>query len=52
MNTGVFGASLDLTGALQPAACAAVGAVAVFAAIGGSRPLLRKVTDDPAQTAD
>lgn len=48
----VFGASLDLTGALQLAACTALGALAMFAAIGGSRPLLRKVTADPAQTAD
>ncbi|MFF7647136.1 FtsX-like permease family protein [Streptomyces canus] len=47
-----FDASLDVTGALQLAACAAVGALAMFAAIGGSRPLLRKVTADPAQTAD
>lgn len=48
----VFGASLDLTGALQLAACTALGALAMFAAIGGSRPLLRRVTADPAQTAD
>ena len=47
-----FGASLDMTGALQLAACVALGALAMFAAIGGSRPLLRRVTADPAQSAD
>ncbi|PAZ11544.1 ABC transporter permease [Streptomyces sp. SA15] len=43
---------INTTGALQLAACVVLGALAMFAAIGGSRPLLRKVTADPAQTAD
>ncbi|MFF0014149.1 FtsX-like permease family protein [Streptomyces sp. NPDC005374] len=47
-----FGASLDVTGALELAVCVAVGALAMFAAIGGSRPLLRRVTEDAARTAD
>ncbi|MEU0390550.1 hypothetical protein [Streptomyces chartreusis] len=42
------GATVDGAGALQ----LAVGAPAMLAAIGGSRPLLRRVTADPAQTAD
>ncbi|MFI8831567.1 FtsX-like permease family protein [Streptomyces afghaniensis] len=46
------GATVDGAGALQLAACVAVGALAMLAAIGGSRPLLRRVTADPAQTAD
>lgn len=45
-------ASINTAGALQLAACVVVGALAMFAAISGSRPLLRKVTADPAQTAD
>jgi hypothetical protein len=44
-----FGASLDVTGALELAVCVAVGALAMFAAIGGSRPLLRRVTEDAAR---
>ena len=48
----VFGASLDMTGALRLAACVAIGAPAMFAAIGASGPLLRRVTADPAQSAD
>jgi hypothetical protein len=47
-----LGVSIDTAGALQLAACVVVGALAMFAAISGSRPLLRKVTADPAQTAD
>jgi hypothetical protein len=43
---------INTTGALQLAACVVLGALAMFAAISGSRPLLRKVTADPAQTAD
>ncbi|KOU60720.1 efflux ABC transporter, permease [Streptomyces sp. MMG1533] len=46
------GATINTTGALQLAACVVIGALAMFAAIAGSRPLLRKVTADPAQTAD
>ncbi|WP_338897019.1 FtsX-like permease family protein [Streptomyces sp. TG1A-60] len=46
------GATVNSTGALQLAVCLAVGVLAVFAAIGGSKPLLRRVTADPTQTAD
>jgi hypothetical protein len=48
----LVGASINLTGALELAACVAVGALAMFAAIGGSRPLLRRVTEDAARSAD
>ncbi|NNN35688.1 ABC transporter permease [Streptomyces sp. S3(2020)] len=47
-----FGTTIDTTGLLQLAACALLGALAMFAAISASRPLLRRVTADPAQTAD
>ncbi|MFJ8464632.1 FtsX-like permease family protein [Streptomyces swartbergensis] len=46
------GATVDGAGALRLAVCVTVGALAILAAIGGSRPLLRRVTADPAQTAD
>ncbi|KUO03335.1 FtsX-like permease family protein [Streptomyces caeruleatus] len=58
---GVFGAVqlnkaagtyVNTSGALQLVLCVAVGALAVFAAIAGSRPLLRKVTAGPVQTSD
>ncbi|KDN76022.1 hypothetical protein DF19_21020 [Streptomyces olindensis] len=58
---GVFGATqlnkaagttINTSGAVQLAICVAVGALAMFAAIAGSKPLLRKVTAGPAQTAD
>ncbi|MGX1567883.1 hypothetical protein [Streptomyces sp. NPDC055506] len=32
--------------------CVVLGAPAMFGAIGASRPLLRKVTAEPTQTAD
>ncbi|WP_449350461.1 ATP-binding cassette domain-containing protein [Streptomyces shaanxiensis] len=48
----LLGASINATGALELAACVAVGALAMFAAIGGSRPLLRRVTEDAARSAD
>ncbi|MEU0410620.1 FtsX-like permease family protein [Streptomyces griseorubiginosus] len=48
----LFEASINTTGALELAACVAVGALAMFAAIGGSRPLLRRVTEDAARSAD
>ncbi|MFC8519426.1 FtsX-like permease family protein [Streptomyces sp. NPDC057257] len=48
----MYDATLDAAGALQLAVCVAVGALAMFAAISASRPLLRKVTADPAQTTD
>lgn len=46
------GTTINTTGLLQLAGCALLGALAMFAAISASRPLLRKVTADPAQTAD
>ncbi|WP_369174066.1 FtsX-like permease family protein [Streptomyces sp. R28] len=46
------GATINPSGAIELVVCVVVGALAVFAAISGSRPLLRKVTADPAQTAD
>ncbi|MFG3515124.1 FtsX-like permease family protein [Streptomyces bobili] len=46
------GATIDATGALQLAACVVVGALAMVAAIGAGRPLLRRVTADPARTTD
>ena len=58
---GVFGAyqinkaadaTIDASGAIRLAVCVVLGALAIFGAITGSRPLLRKVTADPAQTAD
>ncbi|MCX5359293.1 ABC transporter permease [Streptomyces sp. NBC_00124] len=47
-----FGTTINTAGLLQLAACTVLGALAMFAAISASRPLLRKVTADPAQTAD
>jgi hypothetical protein len=47
-----FGTTVSATGLLQLAVCAVLGALAMFAAISASRPLLRRVTADPAQTAD
>ncbi|MCF1599337.1 ABC transporter permease [Streptomyces muensis] len=58
---GVFGAvqlnkaagtTVNTSGALQLVLCVAVGALAMFAAVAGSRPLLRKVTAGPVQTSD
>ncbi|MFE0252823.1 FtsX-like permease family protein [Streptomyces sp. NPDC059010] len=46
------GATINTSGVIELVACLVVGALAMFAAISGSRPLLRKVTADPAQTAD
>ncbi|GGX04480.1 FtsX-like permease family protein [Streptomyces lomondensis] len=46
------GATVDSSGALQLAVCVTAGALAMLAAIGASRPLLRRVTTNPAQTAD
>ncbi|MFJ9151111.1 FtsX-like permease family protein [Streptomyces sp. NPDC102270] len=46
------GASINMTGVLELAVCVAVGALAMFAAIGGSRPLLRRVTEDAARSVD
>ncbi|MEU6252735.1 FtsX-like permease family protein [Streptomyces sp. NPDC047043] len=47
-----FGTTINTTGLLELTACTVLGALAMFAAISGSRPLLRRVTADPAQTAD
>ncbi|WP_425245798.1 FtsX-like permease family protein, partial [Streptomyces sp. NEAU-NA10] len=46
------GTTINTSGAVQLVLCVAVGALAMLAAIAGSRPLLRKVTEGPAQTAD
>ncbi|ANS69463.1 putative permease [Streptomyces lincolnensis] len=46
------GATINTTSAVRLAVCVAVGALAMLAAIGASRPLLRKVTADPARAAD
>ncbi|MFF6806816.1 FtsX-like permease family protein [Streptomyces sp. NPDC012616] len=46
------GTTVNTSGAVQLVICLAVGALAMLAAITGSRPLLRKVTSGPAQTAD
>ncbi|MFD7283373.1 FtsX-like permease family protein [Streptomyces sp. NPDC059862] len=59
--TGVYAAyqfnkaaesTISTSGTVQLAVCLAVGTLAMFAAIAGSRPLLRAVTADPAQSAD
>ncbi|MEU6355468.1 FtsX-like permease family protein [Streptomyces sp. NPDC047072] len=47
-----FGASLDISGALELAACVCLGALAMFTAIGASRPLLRRVTADAARAVE
>lgn len=46
------GTTLNTSDAVQLVICVAVGALAVLAAIAGSKPLLRKVTKGPVQTAD
>ncbi|GGN00790.1 ABC transporter permease [Streptomyces fuscichromogenes] len=46
------GTTMNVGGALELVVCVAVGALAVFAAIAGSRPLLRRVTAGPVPTAD
>ncbi len=46
------GATINTPGAVELVVCVLVGALAMFAAIGVSGPLLRKVTADPARTAD
>ena len=48
----LFHSTISASGATTLAVCVTVGALAMFAAIGASRPLLRAVTQDPAQTAD
>ncbi|MER5220494.1 FtsX-like permease family protein [Streptomyces flaveus] len=58
---GVYGAyqlnkladsTINTSGAIQLTVCVLLGALAMFMAISGSRPLLRRVTANPAQTAD
>jgi hypothetical protein len=46
------GTTINTSGVIQLVICLAVGTLAMLAAITGSRPLLRKVTEGPAQTAD
>ncbi|MFE1835643.1 FtsX-like permease family protein [Streptomyces sviceus] len=46
------GTTINTSGAVQLVICVVVGALAMFASLSGSRPLLRKVTAAPAQTAD
>lgn len=46
------GATINTAGAVELVACVVIGALAMFAATGGSRPLLRKVTADPTQTSE
>jgi hypothetical protein len=46
------GTTINTSGVVQLVICLAVGTLAMFAAVTGSRPLLRKVTEGPAQTAD
>ncbi|WP_327698995.1 FtsX-like permease family protein [Streptomyces sp. NBC_00459] len=48
----LFDSTISTSGAVTLAACVTVGALAMFAAIGASRPLLRAVTEDATQTAD
>ncbi|MEU9449886.1 FtsX-like permease family protein [Streptomyces sp. NPDC048277] len=59
--TGVYAAyelnkagdsTISTSGAVRLAVCVTLGALAMFAAIGASRPLLRKVTADPVRAAD
>jgi hypothetical protein len=58
---GVYGAyqinksadsTMNTSGAVQLTLCVALGTLAMFAAISASRPLLRKVTAEPVQSAD
>ncbi|MFG2029718.1 ABC transporter permease [Streptomyces sp. NPDC048825] len=58
---GVYGAfqlnkaadsTMNASGALQLTLCVTVGTLAMLATIAASRPLLRRVTANPAQTAD
>ncbi|MEU9348495.1 hypothetical protein AB0D74_45605 [Streptomyces sp. NPDC048278] len=44
--------TISTSGAIQLAVCVTLGALAMFAAIGASRPLLRRVTADPTRTAN
>jgi hypothetical protein len=46
------GGTINASGALQLTLCVTVGTLAMLATIAASRPLLRRVTANPAQTAD
>jgi hypothetical protein len=46
------GSTISTSGAVQLTVCITLGALAMLAAIGGSRPLLRAVTADPSRTTD
>lgn len=46
------GTTINASSVVQLVICLAVGTLAMLTAITGSRPLLRKVTEGPAQTAD
>ncbi|MDX2548073.1 FtsX-like permease family protein [Streptomyces sp. WI04-05B] len=48
----MFDSTISTSGAVTLAVCTTVGALAMFAAIGASRPLLRAVTENAAQAAD
>ncbi len=48
----LFQSTISTSGAVTLAVCVAMGVLAMFAAIGASRPLLRAVTEDATQTAD
>lgn len=48
----VFHLETDSSGAIRLALCVGLGAVTMFAALAGSRPLLRKVTAERAQDPD
>lgn len=46
------GSTINASGALQLTLCVTIGTLAMLATIAASRPLLRRVTANPAQTAD
>ncbi|MFI1355915.1 ABC transporter permease [Streptomyces sp. NPDC020898] len=48
----LFESTISTSGAVTLAVCVTVGVLAMFAAIGASRPLLRAVTEDATRTAD
>ncbi|MCX3290371.1 ABC transporter permease [Streptomyces sp. NEAU-H22] len=48
----LVGASFNTAGAVELAVCTVVGTLAMFTAIGGSRPLLRRVTAGLEQSTD
>ncbi|WP_329262283.1 ABC transporter permease [Streptomyces sp. NBC_01478] len=46
------GSTISTSGAVQLAVCVSLGALALFTAIGASRPLLRAVTADPSRATE